>query len=130
MADLSKGTIRWMRKRHPVDPNSGVLDVGVRLTNIGTAPASTWESPNYVVRTHLHAADGTYLVDQERVELRGARNLLDFVAAELEQMGDTPVKVRIRASHDTPMRYLVDAARVCDELGVDKALEVRMATEG
>ncbi|MDG2283519.1 MAG: biopolymer transporter ExbD [Longimicrobiales bacterium] len=74
-------------------------------------------------------ADGTYLVDDERIEIRGVQNLLDFVADQLDQMGDIPVKVRIRASHDTPMRYLVDAARVCDELGVDKALEVRMAVE-
>ena len=73
--------------------------------------------------------DGTYLVDEERIEIRGAQNLLDFVAAELDKFGDLPVKVRIRASHDTPMRYLVDAARVCDELGVDKAFEVLM-TQG
>jgi len=71
--------------------------------------------------------DGTYLVDEERTELTGAGNLLRFLASELAQVGDRPVKVRIRASHDTPMRYLVDAARVCDELGVPKALEVRMA---
>ena len=40
------------------------------------------------------------------------------------------MKVRIRASRDAPMRYLVDAARVCDELGVAKALEVQMASGG
>ena len=70
--------------------------------------------------------DGTYLVDDERTEVRGARALLGWLAAELDQMGDDPVKVRIRASRTTPMRYLVDAARVCDELGVPKALEVLM----
>lgn len=71
--------------------------------------------------------DGTYLVDDERTELRGPRALLDFVDQELERIGDRPVKVRIRASRDTPMRFLVDAARVCDELGVPKSLEVQMA---
>lgn len=74
--------------------------------------------------------DGTYLVDEESVELRGPRALLDFIGSELDRLGDVPVTVRIRASHDTPMRYLVDAARVCDELGVAKALEVRMAGGG
>jgi biopolymer transport protein ExbD len=74
--------------------------------------------------------DGTYLVDEERVEVRGPRELLRFVEAELGRLGDGPVKVRIRASRDTPMRYLVDAARVCDELGVAKALEVQMTTGG
>lgn len=71
--------------------------------------------------------DGTYLVDEERQEIRGAANLLRFVAAELEAVGDRPLKVRIRASHDTPMRFLIDAARVCDELGLPRALEVRMS---
>ncbi len=73
--------------------------------------------------------DGTYLVDEERVEIRSPRELLRFVAAELDRIGDVPVKVRIRASRATPMRFLVDAARVCDQLGVPKALEVQM-TEG
>jgi len=71
--------------------------------------------------------DGTYLVDEERQEITGAGNLLRYIASELEQVGDRPFKVRIRASHDTPMRYLIDAARVCDELGLPKALEVRMS---
>ena len=74
--------------------------------------------------------DGTYLVDEERQEIQGAANLLRFVASELEAVGDRPLKVRIRASHDTPMRYLIDAARVCDELGLPKALEVRMTGAG
>ena len=71
-------------------------------------------------------SDGTYLVDDERIEVRGAQELLRFIDAELDRLGDRPVKVRIRASYDTPMLYLVNAARVCDELGVPKALEVQM----
>jgi biopolymer transport protein ExbD len=72
-------------------------------------------------------ADGTYLVDDERVEILGARALLRFIASEIRRVEDRSVKVRIRASYDTPMRFLVDAARVCDELGIPKAIEVRMA---
>jgi biopolymer transport protein ExbD len=74
--------------------------------------------------------DGTYLVEDEHTEIRSARGLLAFLSAEVERLGDRPVKVRIRASHDTPMRYLVDAVRVADELGLPKALEVRMAAGG
>ncbi|NIR42356.1 MAG: hypothetical protein GWN07_41755, partial [Actinobacteria bacterium] len=69
-------------------------------------------------------------VDEERTELRGAGELMRFLSAEAARLGDRPVRVRIRASHDTPMRYLVDAARVSDELGLPKALEVRMAGGG
>jgi biopolymer transport protein ExbD len=71
--------------------------------------------------------DGTYLLDEERLEVRGARQLFAALADELAGVGDVPVTVRIRASREAPMRYLVDAARVCDELGVPKALEVEMA---
>ncbi len=74
--------------------------------------------------------DGTYLVDDERQALRGARQLFDFLSDEAARLGQRPVTVRIRASHDTPMRYLVDAARVTDQLGLPKALEVRMAGGG
>ena len=74
--------------------------------------------------------DGTYLVDDEAVELRGARALLGYLAQEVERLGDRPVTVRIRASHDTPMGFLLDAARVADEVGLPKALEVRMAGGG
>lgn len=74
--------------------------------------------------------DGTYLVDDERQALRGARQLFDFLSGEVARLGQRPVTVRIRASHDTPMRYLVDAARVTDQLGLPKALEVRMAGGG
>ncbi|MGB1656458.1 MAG: ExbD/TolR family protein [Longimicrobiales bacterium] len=94
-------------------------------TETGAPPPEVEEVVFVSIRT-----DGTYLVDEERVEIRGARNLFAWVAAEVDAMGDVPVKVRIRASHDTPMRYLVDAARVCDELGVDKTLEVLMSVGG
>lgn len=94
-------------------------------TETGAPPPEVEEVVFVSIRT-----DGTYLVDEERVEIRGARNLFAWVGAEVDAMGDVPVKVRIRANHDTPMRYLVDAARVCDELGVDKALEVLMSVGG
>jgi len=71
--------------------------------------------------------DGVYLVDDERSEIRTPSALYGFLSAQLATMGAVPVKVRIRASHDTQMRFLIDAARVCDALGVAKAFEVRMA---
>jgi len=102
----------------------------VRATEIDLAESTETPAPSpeseEVVFIGIRA-DGTYLVDEERREIRGANNLLRFVASELSRVGDGPVKVRIRASHDTPMRFLVDAARVCDELGVPKALEVQMS---
>ena len=105
----------------------------VRATEIDLAESTETPAPAPETEEILFVAiraDGTYLLDEERIEVQGVRELLSFVASELDRLGDRPVKVRIRASHDTPMRYLVDAARVCDELGVPKALEVQMAGAG
>lgn len=102
----------------------------VRATEIELPESSETPAPMPEVEEVLFVGirpDGTYLVDEERATITGAGNLLRYLAAEAEQVGDRPLKVRIRASHDTPMRYLVDAARVCDELGLPKALEVQMA---
>lgn len=74
--------------------------------------------------------DGTYLVDDERAQLRGGQTLYGFLGAQLAEMGEVPVTVRIRASHDTPVRYLVEAARVCDALGLPKSFEVQLSTNG
>lgn len=105
----------------------------VRATEIDLAESTEIPAPvpdtEEVVFVGIRS-DGTYLVDEERQELRGARALYAFLSAESTRLGDRPVTVRIRASHDTPMRFLVDAARVTDQLGLPKALEVRMAGGG
>lgn len=72
-------------------------------------------------------SDGTFLVEEESVELRGGRALLDHLAATAEALGDTPMKVRIRASGRAPVFFLMEASRVCDQLGLPKAFEVLMA---
>jgi biopolymer transport protein ExbD len=101
----------------------------VRATEVDLPTSTEAPAPPPEVEEVLFIAiraDGTYLVDEERVEVRGARALLGWLGPAAAGLGDEPVKVRIRASRDAPMRYLVDAARVCDELGLPKALEVEM----
>ncbi len=78
-----------------------------------------------IVFIGIHS-DGTYLVDQEQRQLQGGAALHAFLSDRLETLGNAPAKVRIRASYDTPMGYLLQAARVCDELGVPKAFEVQL----
>lgn len=70
--------------------------------------------------------DGTYLVEDEREQIRGGNALHRYLERRVRSFGDLPVKVRIRASRDTPMRFLVDAGRVCDALGVRKSFEVQL----
>lgn len=74
--------------------------------------------------------DGTYLVDEEQRELVGGQALFDYLWETRESLGATPMKVRVRAAYDAPMFYLMEASRICDELGVAKAFEVRMAGGG
>lgn len=102
----------------------------VRATDIELAESTETPPPLPLTEEVLFVGirpDGAYLVDDERTELRGPNELLDFLGSEVRRLGDRPVTVRIRASHDTPMRFLIDAARVSDELGLPKALEVRMS---
>lgn len=105
----------------------------VRATEIDLAESTETPAPapdtEEVVFVGIRP-DGTYLVDEESRALVGARQLFDFLASESQRLGERPVTVRIRASHDTPMRFLVDAARVTDQLGLPKSLEVRMAGGG
>jgi len=105
----------------------------VRATEIDLAESTETPAPAPDTEEVLFVGirpDGTYLVDEERIELRGPNELLEYLDAQLGLLGDRPVSVRIRASHDSAMRFLVDAARVADELGLPKALEVRMAGGG
>jgi len=69
---------------------------------------------------------GTYLVDGERTRIEGGNALYGYLKDRLQRLGEVPVKVRLRASQQTPMRYLVDAGRVCDALGVRKSFEVQL----
>lgn len=73
---------------------------------------------------------GTYLVDGERTRIEGGNALYDYLKGRLQSLGEVPVKVRLRASQQTPMRYLVDAGRVCDALGVRKSFEVQLRVGG
>ena len=69
-------------------------------------------------------SDGSYLVRDEQLRLEGPAALYRFLSDYVDDVESAPVKVRLRASHDTPMGFLVEASRVCDALGVDRAFEV------
>ncbi len=39
------------------------------------------------------------------------------------------IRVRFRANHDTPMKYVMAAADVCDKVGVLKTVDVRLGSK-
>lgn len=74
--------------------------------------------------------DGTFLLDDESVEVREPARLRAHLDAAARALGDLPIRVRIRASFDTPMAFLMEVGRICDELGLSRSFEVLMADGG
>jgi len=70
--------------------------------------------------------DGTFLVDEETRALADVSALERFLRGEMARYEGYPLKVRIRASWDAPVVYLLSAAQLCDDLGLNKAIDVKM----
>ena len=70
--------------------------------------------------------DGSYLVENETVRLSALSSLRDHLNEKRRSRPDSPFKVRIRSSYDAPVRYAFEVATLCDNLGIDKALEVAL----
>jgi biopolymer transport protein ExbD len=105
----------------------------IRATTIDLPDSTETPPPPPALEEVLFVAirpDGAYLVNDERTVITGGNALYEFLTGAVNAMGDVPIKVHIRASHDTPMGYLIDVARICDVLGVAKAFEVQLPAEG
>lgn len=74
--------------------------------------------------------DGTYLLENEKYHTSD----LQFVQAYLQNTKERLAKanykmrVRLRANHDTPIRFLMQAAEVCDRLEILKTFDVRIGS--
>lgn len=75
-------------------------------------------------------AGGTYLIESEAVQLAGPSDLLNYLAGKTSaanERGDI-FRVRIRSNWDTPVKYTMAAADICDHLGIQKGIDVRKVT--
>jgi biopolymer transport protein ExbD len=70
--------------------------------------------------------NGTMLVEDEAQRLGSLRALQAYLQQKRQQYGDVPMKVRLRSSQTAPMRYLMDAASLCDQMGIRKSIEVKI----
>jgi len=71
--------------------------------------------------------DGSYLLNHEKVRTRDINHvmrILEEKKAELTRSG-YKMRVRLRANFDTPIRYVMRAADLCDRLQILKSVEVR-----
>ncbi len=93
-------------------------------------PESTETQPDVVGEEEVIfvgvQADGTFLVDEETVALADISSLEQFLREEMARYEGYPLKVRIRASWDAPVVHLLSAAQLCDDLGLRKAIDVKM----
>jgi biopolymer transport protein ExbD len=72
-------------------------------------------------------ASGTYLVDGEALRLAGADDLLHYLQARIQDANNRAelFRVRIRSNWDTPVKYTMAAADICDHLNIPKGIDVR-----
>jgi biopolymer transport protein ExbD len=68
--------------------------------------------------------NGTIHVGENNEVLSSLSDLTGFLQERIDQYGRSGIKVRIRSSRRAPMRYLMQIAALCDELGLQKSIEV------
>ena len=72
-------------------------------------------------------SEGKYLVENETKVIFSPQDLFYYLqgkAAEVRQSGDE-LRVRIRSNFDTPIKFTMAAADICDNLQVQKGIDVR-----
>ncbi|WP_340106292.1 ExbD/TolR family protein [Rhodohalobacter sp. 8-1] len=69
--------------------------------------------------------EGTYFDERDNLSFSSAFDLQTYIQQHQNRYGDL-AKVRIRANYDTQARYTIEAARICDEVGVKKSIDVRL----
>ncbi|MCG3158885.1 MAG: hypothetical protein DKINENOH_05532 [bacterium] len=74
--------------------------------------------------------DGYYLFDNEKHRTADPAVLEQYLQQTKASLEESRYKmrVRLRANHDTPIRFLMKAAEVCDRLEVLKTFDVRVGS--
>ena len=70
--------------------------------------------------------NGSYLVDNETRSLETMDALAQFIEQKKNQYGADRMKIRIRSDDTAPIQYAIALAEICDNAGVEKALDVRL----
>ncbi len=74
--------------------------------------------------------DGTFLIDDEKTLISSLDALRGYLSQRSGAVGVAALKVRIRSSWDAPVHYALDVAALCDELGLQKSIEVELNFNG
>lgn len=70
-------------------------------------------------------SEGRFIDERENILLSSERELTTYIQRHKDRFGEI-AKVRIRANYDTEAKHAITVARICDEIGIKKALDVRI----
>jgi biopolymer transport protein ExbD len=75
--------------------------------------------------------DGSYLIEEEKARTKDPGLLEHYLLNKKNELAQTRYKmrVRVRANHDTPIRFVMKAADVCDRIDVLKSVDVRIGSK-
>ncbi len=75
---------------------------------------------------------GGYLVENETQLISDAQTLYHYLKNKTQESvsQNEELRVRIRSNFNTPIKYTMAAADICDELGIPKGIDVRRITDG
>ena len=75
--------------------------------------------------------DGSYFYDEEQKRTQDIQELEEFLLGKKNELALTRYKmrVRLRVNFDTPIRFVMRAADLCDQLEVAKSVDVRMGAK-
>ncbi|MDI6401630.1 biopolymer transporter ExbD [Balneolaceae bacterium ANBcel3] len=71
--------------------------------------------------------NGEFFDERHNIMLESEENLKRYIRQHKNRYGDL-AKVRIRANYDTLAQYAIRAAEICDEIGIKKAIDVRIVS--
>jgi len=72
-------------------------------------------------------SDGTFFDERQNISFGSSDDLKTYIQRHRDRFGED-AKVRIRANYDTQAAHTIEVARICDELGVKKAIDVRLVS--
>ncbi len=75
-------------------------------------------------------ANGNFLIEDETVLVTSLESVREHLIASKRSISGGPLKVRIRSSKDAAARDAFAVATLCDELGLNKSLEVELSVTG
>lgn len=70
-------------------------------------------------------SDGVYIDEREKILLENENVVRDYIRNHKSKYGEL-AKVRIRSNYDSKTKYAIRLAQICDELEINKSLDVKI----